>query len=185
MSRALQIRPLFSAEEVEARVESLAREMLGSYSGTTLHVVSIAEGAVRFTDALVEALAEHGVDADVQTVRAHRSDGMSLGSLQIESFDVSALDGREVLVVDDIADEGRTLRAILDLVELSEARSVRTAVLINKLERRREPIQLDYVGFEVASGWVVGFGMDVEGELRDLDEIGVVEPGLDGSDGPT
>lgn len=178
MTRALVIRPLFSAEEVEARVEALAREMLLSYSGTSLHVVSIAEGAVRFTEALVEALTEHGVEVDVQTVRAHRTRGMELGSLQIESFDVDALDGREVLVVDDIADEGRTLRAILDLAELSEARSVRTAVLINKLERRRETIPLDYVGFVVDAGWVVGFGMDIDGELRDLDEIGVVEEGI-------
>ena len=67
------------------------------------------------------------------------------------------------------------LRAVLELVSLSDCRSVKTAVLVNKRNSRREPIQLDYVGFEVESGWVVGFGMDIDGELRDLDEIGVVD----------
>jgi hypoxanthine phosphoribosyltransferase len=84
------------------------------------------------------------------------------------------LDGQDVLVVDDIADAGVTLRAVLEVVALAETRSVRTAVLVDKRERRQEDIALDYVGFEVESGWVIGYGMDVDGEYRDLDWIGVL-----------
>ena len=97
--------------------------------------------------------------------------------MAVDGFDPSVLEDRDVLIVDDIADAGTTLRAVLELVELAETRTVRTAVLIDKRERRREDLRLDYVGFEVDSGWVVGYGMDVDGELRDLDEIGVVSPG--------
>jgi hypoxanthine phosphoribosyltransferase len=79
-----------------------------------------------------------------------------------------------VLVIDDIADEGVTLRAVLDLVAMAETRSIRTAVLVDKREHRTHPLALDYVGFEVESGWVVGYGMDLNGEYRDLDWIGVL-----------
>jgi hypoxanthine phosphoribosyltransferase len=178
-ARGLQIRPLFSAEQVEARIEELAEQLYLDYAGGRLVILSIAEGALRFTEALSEALASRGLPPAVQTVRAHRSEGMELGALQIESFEVDALDDRDVLVVDDIADEGRTLRAVLELLELSECRSVRTAVLVNKLENRRHSLPLDYVGFEVERGWVGGVGMDVDGELRDLDEIGVVAESCD------
>jgi len=173
-ARALQIHPLFSAQQVERRIAELAEQLYLDYAGSPLVILSIAEGAVRFTEALVEALAHRDLRPVVHTVRAHRSRGMELGALQIEAFEVDALNDSDVLVVDDIADQGHTLRAVLDLVGLSECRSVRTAVLVNKLEHPREPLQLDYVGFEVERGWVAGFGMDVDGELRDLDEIGVV-----------
>ena len=79
-----------------------------------------------------------------------------------------------MLVLDDIADEGATLRAVLEIAALGEPRSLRTAVLIDKRERRREAVRLDYVGFSVERGWVVGYGMDVDGAHRELDWIGVL-----------
>jgi hypoxanthine phosphoribosyltransferase len=94
--------------------------------------------------------------------------------VQVDAFDAERLEDRDVLVVDDIADEGATLRAVLEIVSLAEPRSVKTAVLVDKREHRSEPLSLDYVGFEVGRGWVVGYGMDVEGECRELDWIGVV-----------
>ncbi|MEE8580685.1 MAG: phosphoribosyltransferase family protein [Myxococcota bacterium] len=171
----MQIRSLFSAVEVENRVAELAEQLYRDYADSPLAILAIAEGAVRFTEALVGALAGRGLRPHVQTVQARRTSGTEIGAVQIESFDVATLDDCDVLVVDDVADEGRTLRAVLELVSLSDCRSVKTAVLVNKRNSRREPIQLDYVGFEVESGWVVGFGMDIDGELRDLDEIGVVD----------
>jgi hypoxanthine phosphoribosyltransferase len=92
----------------------------------------------------------------------------------VDAFDPSLLDARDVLVVDDIVDEGATLEAVLELVGLADARSVRTAVLVEKRSSRRPGVAPDYVGFEVEAGWIVGFGMAVDGELADLDEIGVV-----------
>jgi hypoxanthine phosphoribosyltransferase len=79
-----------------------------------------------------------------------------------------------VLVLDDIADEGETLRAVLDVAALGEPRSLRCAVLVDKRERRRARVVPDYVGFVVEAGWVVGFGMDLDGAYRELDEIAVL-----------
>jgi len=170
----MRIDPLFSKEEVRQRVRALADRVYRDYADSPLSVVCIAEGAVRFVDDLLADLAPRGLSPERVTVRASRSEHTSLGPVQVEHFDPESLEDRDVLIVDDVADGGETLRAVLDLVGLGEPRSVRTAVLIDKRERARGPLQLDYVGFEIPSGWVIGYGMDVDGEYRELDWIGVL-----------
>jgi len=137
-------------------------------------LVCIAEGARRFTDDLLARLVRRGLRPSRLDVRARRSAGTSLGPVHIDAFDPERLEGRDVLVLDDIADEGATLRAVLEIVALGEPRSLRTAVLVDKRERRREAVRLDYVGFTVERGWVVGYGMDLDGAYRELDWIGVL-----------
>ena len=170
----MQVVPLFSATEVEARVSEIADRLYRDYADSPLTILCIAEGARRFAKVLSERLLRGNVRHDLQHVVARRTGGTDLGAVQVDGFDPTLLEERDVLVVDDIADEGTTLRAVLELVALAEIRSVRTAVLVDKRERRREDVRLDYVGFEVERGWVVGYGMDVDGEFRELDEIGVV-----------
>lgn len=170
----MQVVPLFSAVEVEARIAELATRLYRDYADSPLSMVRIADGATRFFDALGGALARYGIAPELHTVRARRTRGTTLGAVQVDAFDPSVLDGRDVLVVDDIVDEGATLKAVLEIVELAETRSVRTVVLVDKRERRRGGFEPDYAGFEVEGGWIVGFGMDVDGELRELDEIGMV-----------
>ena len=170
----MQIIPLFSAHEVRERVQVLAARLYRDYADSPLSIVCIAEGARRFAEALAGPLEKRGVPLDVHFVRAQRTRGTELGEVQVESFDPGVLEDRDVLVVDDIIDEGATLKAVLDLVGLADVRSVRTAVLVSKGERRGESVGVDYVGFEVERGWVVGFGMDLDGEFRDLDEIRLV-----------
>ena len=170
----MRIEPLFTEAEIEARIGELSARIYRDYADSPLIIVCIAEGALRFVDALVEAVEPRGLHPERLTVRARRTEGTTLGPVQVDAFDAESLEDRDVLVVDDIADEGTTLRAVLDLVSMAEPRSVRTAVLVDKRERRTEPLALDYVGFEVESGWVIGYGMDVDGEYRDLDWIGVL-----------
>ena len=170
----MQVAPLFSAEEVDARIGEIAERLYRDYVDSPLTILCIAQGARRFVESLSERLASSQVEHGVEWVTARRTSGMSLGAVSVEGFEARPLEDRDVLVVDDIVDEGATLRAVLDLVELAETRSVRTAVLVDKRERRRVEVPLDYVGFTVERGWLAGFGMDVDGEFRDLDEIGVV-----------
>ncbi len=167
----LRLETLFSAGQVEARVAELAARLWRDYADAPLSVLFIAEGARRFTDALLAELERHGARPPCLEVRARRSQGSDLGPLEIERFDPESLADRDVLVVDDVADEGETLRAVLELAALGEPRSLRTAVLVDKPARRRAALGLDYVGFTVDSGWVVGFGMDLDGAYRDLDHI--------------
>ena len=166
-----RIEPLFSEEAVRTRVAELAARLWRDYADAPLSVLFIAEGARRFSEALLAELARHGASPPCLEVRARRSQGSDLGPVELERFDPEELADRDVLVVDDIADEGETLRAVLELAALGEPRSLRTAVLVDKPARRREPLRLDYIGFTVESGWVVGFGMDLDGAYRDLDLI--------------
>jgi len=169
-----RIEPLFSAATIRARVDELAARIAHDYRDSPLTLICIAEGARRFTDDLWVRLVARGLRPERLDVRARRSAGTSLGPIAIDPFDPEPLEGRDVLVLDDIADEGRTLRALLEIVALGEPRSLKTAVLLDKPERRREPVALDYVGFRVERGWVVGYGMDLDGEYRELDWIGVL-----------
>lgn len=183
----MQVVPLYSAEAIESRIAELAAQLYRDYADSPLTLLRVADGATRFVDDLAAALGRLGVRAEVHDLRARRSQPSEAseasrgpaqrdreGAVQVDAFDPSLLDARDVLVVDDIVDEGATLEAVLDIVGLAEARSVRTAVLIGKRSPREGGVALDYVGFEVDRGWIVGFGMAIDGELADLDEIGVV-----------
>jgi hypoxanthine phosphoribosyltransferase len=170
----MQVIPLFSTAEVETRISEIADRLYRDYADSPLTILCIAEGARRFAEALSEQLQRGKVRHETHFAVARRSSETDLGAVSVEGFDPTVLEERDVLVVDNIAGGGTTLRAVLELLELAETRTIRTAVLVNKLERRQKEVRLDYVGFEVESGWIVGYGMDIDGEFRDLDEIGVV-----------
>lgn len=169
----MQVVPLFSAAEVESRVSEIADRLYRDYADSPLTILCIAEGAQRFVEALSDRLRRGNVRHDLQHVTARRSSGADPAAVQVDGFDPSVLEERDVLVVDDVAQEGTTLSAVLELVALADTRSVRTAALVDRPERAGG-VRLDYVGFEVERGRVVGYGMAVDGEFRDLDDIGVV-----------
>ncbi len=170
------LRPIYSTDQVRARIDELVAQLYRSYADSPVLFVVIAEGARRFAQALVQGLVARGVQPELVYLRARRTEGTELASVQVEATDPTVFEDRDVLVIDDIADEGRTLEAVLQLVREGEPRSVRTAVLVSKVERRRVTVPLDYTGFEVKGGWVVGFGMDLDGRHRDLDHLAIAEP---------
>ncbi len=170
-----ELRESVSAEAVRARIGELGERLYRDYADTPAVFVVIAEGARRFADALVEGLLSRNVQPEVIFLRARRTAGSALGEVQVQDVDPSAFEDRDVLILDDIADEGRTLEAVSSLVEEGEPRSQRVAVLVSKLSRRKVDIPLDYVGFEVDDVWVVVFGMDLDEHYRDLDYLAVAD----------
>jgi hypoxanthine phosphoribosyltransferase len=116
------------------------------------------------------------VKPQVLEVRARRTTrGTQLGQVQLDPVGEGVFARRDVVILDDIADEGRTMEAVQARVLREGPSSLRIAVLVSKLARRRVDLQLDYVGFELEDGWVVGFGMDLDGVYRDLDALAIVE----------
>jgi hypoxanthine phosphoribosyltransferase len=173
---AFALREIVSAERVRARIAALVAGLARDYRHARLALVVIAEGAVRFSEALLVGLRAHGVDPEVHLLRVRRTRGRKLEDVRLEPGESPDVAGRDVLVVDDIVDEGRTLEAVLERIEKTGPRTLRVAVLVSKLARRVVPLDLDYVGFEVDDGWVVGLGMDLDGAYRDLDHIAIAEP---------
>jgi hypoxanthine phosphoribosyltransferase len=170
----IRLRELYSAQQVEDRIGKLAEELATALSGSEPLLVVIAEGALRFAGRLTERLAEQGVHAEQLFVRARRSRGLELLPVELEGCEPAQFFARDVVIADDIADEGRTLEAVAERVREGSPRSLRTVVLVSKLSRRQVPIALDHVGFEVARGWIVGYGMDLDEDFRELDWLGVV-----------
>lgn len=172
---APRLREIHSAAAVRARLDALAMEVARDYAGRLPLFVVIAEGARRFADELKRGVAARGLAVDSLLVRARRTEGTELIEVTVDDFDAKRCTGREVLVLDDIADEGRTLAAVLARVHAVRPSSVKVGVLVSKQARRAVPLTLDYVGFDVADGWVLGFGMDYEGRYRELDHLAVLE----------
>jgi hypoxanthine phosphoribosyltransferase len=170
-----KLREIVSAERVQARIGEIADGLAREYQDRPLVLLVIAEGARRFGSALLDALEEQLVFPDLVFARARRTHGAELGALQVDPIDLRSFTGRDVLIVDDIADEGITLEAIAGLVHEAEPASLELAVLVNKTGRRKASLELRHVGFTLERGWVVGFGMDLDGCYRELDSICVVE----------
>jgi hypoxanthine phosphoribosyltransferase len=173
-----RLRELVSAAAVQSRLDEMAEAIARDFAGRRPLFVVIAEGARRFTDALARRCVALGLAhepaRDQLVVRVRRTEGTELHEVVLDAFDAGCCAGRDVLVLDDIADEGRTLAAVLAQVRATRPRFLRTAVLVSKRARRRVDLELDHVGFELEDGWIVGFGMDLDGHFRDLDHLAVL-----------
>lgn len=172
-----KLREIWSSEQVRERIDALCGALYAECAGRPRApiLLVIAEGALRFARSLADGLTQREIVPEMHVVRARRSVGTRLGAVEVGELDTSILRGRDVIVSDDIADEGETLRAVLERVRAGAPASVRVAVLVSKTARRRVPLRLDFVGFELRDGWVVGYGMDLDGAYRDLDYLAIVE----------
>jgi hypoxanthine phosphoribosyltransferase len=171
------LRSLVSAADVRVRIDALAAEIARDFEGRVPLFIVIAEGARRFAAELQHGVNARGGFVETLVVRARRTRGTDLVEVVVDDFDVGRCTDRDLLVIDDIADEGRTLSAVLSRVRAVFPCTVKCAVLVSKHARRSMPIELDYVGFDVSDGWILGFGMDLDGKYRELDHLAVVADG--------
>jgi hypoxanthine phosphoribosyltransferase len=163
---------------VRERIEALASRIFHDYAGRPIVCVVIEKGARIFAIRLADRLRALGMKPELVFVHASRTQSSRLVPVEVGPIDPRVFRGREVLLVDDIADEGRTLEAVAQLARTGDPRSLRAAVLVSKQARRKVNLEIEYIGFEIEKGWVVGVGMDLDGRFRDLDHLGIVE-GLD------
>ena len=170
----MRIEPLIEEETLRARVAELADALWRDYADAPLSMLCVLDGARRFSDDLIGHLARRGMTPERIDIRAHRPGDAAEGPVTIEDFDPEGIEGRDVLIVADVADEGPVLRAILDLLALGEPRSARVCALLDKSARRSRDVALAYVGFEIEDAWVIGYGMEVDGEYQELDWIGAL-----------
>jgi hypoxanthine phosphoribosyltransferase len=169
-------RVLIGRAELEERIAELAREIGHVHAGEPPVVVAVLEGARRFAEALARQLPGqprmHGVRASSYGDRT-----VSAGEVRVAAGEGSGLevDGRVVLLVEDIVDTGRTVATLREWLLGKGARKVEVATLLSKPARRVVEVGLEYVGFEIEDVFVIGFGMDVGGRYRELEEVVVYE----------
>lgn len=170
-----KISVLYSEEEIIARVKEMGEQISRDYEGKELHLVGILKGATFFACELAKRITVP-VTLDFMSVSSYGDATESSGIVRINKDLDEPLEGREVLVVEDIVDTGNTLAYLLDNLQKRGARSVRLCALLDKPERREKDVKVDYTGFEIPDKFVVGFGLDYAQKYRNLPYIGVVEP---------
>jgi hypoxanthine phosphoribosyltransferase len=169
------IEPLFTPEMIAARNRAMAAEIAASPKKDLL-VISILKGSFIFAADLIRALHDAGLAPEVEfiTLSSYGRGTTSQGVKIIKDID-SDVRGRDVLLIDDILESGRTLRFARDLMYERGANDVDIAVLLDKRSRREGSLDADYVGFECPDYFVVGYGMDVAYAFRELPFVGVVK----------
>jgi hypoxanthine phosphoribosyltransferase len=168
---------LLSTEEIQARVRALGSEIRADHPDG-VHLVCVLKGAFVFLSDLVRAI-DGQCTMDFIAVSSYGSSTKSSGQVQLMKDLDTGLEGRDVVIVEDIVDTGLTLIYLQDILRARSPRSLRTACLLSKPSRRKVEVKVEYVGFTIEDKFVVGYGLDYGEQYRNLPYIGVIaeEPG--------
>ena len=167
------VQTLISAADIEARVRTLAGEIRRDHPDG-VHLVCVLKGAFVFLSDLSRALA-NGVTLDFIAVSSYGQGTTSSGQVQLlKDLDFS-IEGRDVVIVEDIVDTGLTLTYLQEILRARSPRHLRTACLLSKPSRRKVDVAVEYIGFSIEDKFVVGYGLDYGERYRNLPYIGVIE----------
>ncbi|MDE6760616.1 MAG: hypoxanthine phosphoribosyltransferase [Lachnospiraceae bacterium] len=167
------IEEMISKEKIEARVCELAKQINEDYEGKELHLVIILKGSMFFACELSKRITVP-VTMDFISVSSYGDGMVSAGDITVKKELDEDITGKEVLIVEDIVDSGRTLYHLKKLLLARSPKSLRIVTLLDKPERRISDVQTDYCGFEIPDKFVVGYGLDYAQRYRNLSYIGVV-----------
>lgn len=165
---------LLDTATIQKRVGEMAAEITRDYKGKTLHLIGILKGASIFHADLVRSI-DLGVTFDFMAVGSYGSGVKSSGEVRILKDLDESLEGKDVLVVEDIFDTGLTLHYLLNNLASRGPKSLKVAALLSKPSRRVLDVHLDYVGFEIPDHFVIGYGLDYSQRYRNLPDIRILK----------
>ena len=168
------IKVMIPEEEVDAKIRELAEKISKDYEGKQVHLVCILKGSVFFTCELAKRITVP-VSMDFMSVSSYGDGTKSSGVVRIAKDLDETLEGKDVLVIEDIIDSGRTLSYLLEVLSKRNPASMKLCTLLDKPDRRTHEVHVDYVGFNIPDEFVVGYGLDYAQKYRNLPYIGVVE----------
>ena len=170
------VQVLIDEEQVDKRVRELGARISRDYQGKELHLICVLKGGVFFLCELAKRITVP-VSLDFMSVSSYGAGTSSSGVVKIVKDLDEPLEGRDVIVVEDIIDSGRTLSYLLELLKRRHPASIRLCTLLDKPERRVvDNVNVDYCGFQIPDEFVVGYGLDYAQKYRNLPFIGVVHP---------
>lgn len=170
------VRLLISAGRIQRRIRAIARKIRRDFPGERLHLVSVLKGGVFFLTDLARSIPGE-VSFDFIAVSSYGQNTHSSGQVRLTRDLDSSIEGRTVIVVEDILDTGMTLQYLLRLFQQRKPKHLRVAVLLDKPERRLTAVRADYVGFSIPNEFVVGYGLDYSEHYRNLPYVGILTLG--------
>lgn len=167
------VRVLLSEEEVDHKIAELGARISEDYAGKQIHMICVLKGGVFFTCELAKRITVP-VSLDFMSVTSYGSETKSSGVVKIIKDLDEGIEGKDVLVVEDIVDSGRTLSYLLENLRNRKPNSLKLCTMLDKPERRVVDVDVSYTGFEIPDEFVVGYGLDYDQRYRNLPYIGVV-----------
>lgn len=171
---AEHVRVLLSEKEVDDRIQAIGDRISKDYAGKQVHLVCVLKGGSFFLCELAKRITVP-VSLDFMSVSSYGGDTKSSGVVKIVKDLDDSIKDKDVLVVEDIVDSGRTLSYLLEMLQDRGPRSLKLCTLLDKPERRVVDVNVDYTGFQIPDEFVVGYGLDYDQRYRNLPYIGVVE----------
>ena len=170
-----KIRVLLTEEEVNEKIKKIGEQVSKDYAGKSVHMICVLKGGVFFTCELAKRITVP-VSLDFMSVSSYGSETKSSGIVKIIKDLDEPLEGKDVLIVEDIIDSGRTLAYLIEVLKQRGPKDIRLCTLLDKPERRvKKQVTVDYTCFTIPDEFVVGYGLDYDQKYRNLPYIGVVE----------
>lgn len=165
---------LISEADIQARIRTLAAEIERDYpDGESIHLVAVLKGGFMFMADLVRAMSER-VTMDFMAVSSYGKEKTSSGQVRVLKDLDSNVQGRHVILVEDIVDTGLTLHYLQDLLKARAPKTLKTACLLSKPSRRKVDVQVEYIGFTIEDHFVIGYGLDYAEKYRNLPHIAIL-----------
>lgn len=171
---AEHVEVLLTEAEVDARIQEIGEQISRDYQGKQVHLICVLKGGSFFLCELAKRISVP-VSLDFMSVSSYGSDTKSSGVVKIVKDLDDSIKGKDVLVVEDIVDSGRTLSYLLEMLQDRGPESLRLCTLLDKPERRVVDVKVDYTGFRIPDEFVVGYGLDYDQRYRNLPYIGIVK----------
>ena len=170
-------RILYTEEELRDRVKALGGQITADYAGRAPLLISVLRGSYIFMADLTRSI-DLDVMVDFMAVSSYGAGTVSSGQVEIKKDLSDSIEGKDLIIVEDILDSGNTLYYLLDVLRARKPASIRICTLMDKPERRVKPITVDYVGFTVPDAFIVGYGLDYAERYRNLPYVGVLKPSV-------
>ena len=168
------VRVMLEEEVVNKRISELAKALSEEFEGEQLHLICILKGSIFFTCELAKRITVP-VTMDFMSVSSYGSGTTSSGNVIIKKDLDEDIEGKNVVVIEDIIDTGRTLESLLKLLKKRNPKKLKLCTLLDKPDRRIADVSVDYTGFVIPDEFVVGYGLDYDQRYRNLPYIGILE----------
>ena len=165
---------LISEQELKAKVKELGAQITEDYKDKNMLLIGVLRGGVIFMSDLMRYI-DLPIEIDFMQVSSYGSGTVTSGNVKILKDTETSVEGRDVLIAEDILDTGTTLHSLIDLIRKRGATSVKICTILNKPARRRVELVPDYVGFDIPDKFVVGYGLDYDQKYRNLPYVSYLE----------